>query len=383
MTPLTAIRKLNDSGSANIRQLQGPILVLGASGFIGANLMRMLLQHREDVYGTATQLPAWRLEGLPRDHVLVTDLLIDSNLDAMLEGVKPRSIFDCVAYGAYSFETDRELIYRTNFNLISRLLGRLDPRNLSCYVHAGSSSEYGDNSSGPHEDEPPAPNSHYSVSKVAAASLIHYLGKKKGLPCANLRLYSAYGPLEDSSRLIPNIVHFGASGGYPELVDPRVSRDFIYVDDVAQAFVDVGLKLQESDYGESFNIGTGRKTTIGDIVTVSQKLFDIRQDPVFTMPNREWDLTDWFSDISKVRERFGWAPRVELEEGLRAHCGVVSIPARQDRIPTVIEAVWTRYQAQCFGDYRLLQGRPGDTDHVRTPEKDFRRPGCRSRDHLR
>jgi dolichol-phosphate mannosyltransferase len=308
--------KPNEASSTSIRQLQGPILVLGASGFIGANLLRMLLEHREDVYGTATRLPAWRLEGLPRNHVLVTDLLIDSNLDALLQDVKPRTIFDCIAYGAYSFETDRELIYRTNFNLISRLLGRLDPRSLSCYVHAGSSSEYGDNASGPREDAAPAPNSHYSVSKVAAASLIHYFGKKKGLPCVNLRLYSAYGPLEDSSRLIPNIVHFGASGGYPELVDPRVSRDFVYVDDVAQAFIDVGLKLREGDYGESFNVGTGRKTTIGDIVTVSQRLFDIRQDPVFTMPNREWDLTDWFSDISKVRERFGWAPRVGLEEGL-------------------------------------------------------------------
>jgi polyisoprenyl-phosphate glycosyltransferase len=307
---------LNEVSSTNIKQLQGPILVLGASGFIGANLLRTLLQYREDVFGTATRLPAWRLEDLPRNHVLVTDLLIDSNLDALLEGVKPRTIFDCIAYGAYSFETDRELIYRTNFNLISRLLGRLDPRKLSCYVHAGSSSEYGDNASGPGEDESPAPNSHYSVSKVAAASLINYLGKKKGLPCANLRLYSAYGPLEDSSRLIPNIVHFGASGGYPELVDPRVSRDFIYVDDVVQAFVDVGLKLREEDYGESFNIGTGRKTTIGDIVSVSQRLFDIRQDPVFSMPNREWDLTDWFADIDKVRERFGWAPRVGLDEGL-------------------------------------------------------------------
>jgi polyisoprenyl-phosphate glycosyltransferase len=184
-------------------------------------------------------------------------------------------------------------------------------------VHAGSSSEYGDHASGPLEDEVPAPNSHYSVSKVAAASLINYLGKKKGLPCANLRLYSAYGPLEDSSRLIPNIVHFGAAGGYPELVDPRVSRDFIYVDDVVHAFVDVGLKLSEADYGESFNIGTGRKTTIGDIASVSQKLFDIRQDPVFSMPNREWDLTDWFSDISKVQERIGWAPRIPLEEGLK------------------------------------------------------------------
>ena len=264
---------LKPNPAGNIRQLQGPILVLGASGFIGANLFLALLEHREDVYGTATRLPAWRLEGLPRNHILVTDLLIDSNLDALLESVKPRTIFDCIAYGAYSFETDRELIYRTNFNLISRLLGRLDPRTLSCYVHAGSSSEYGDNSSGPREDAAPEPNSHYSVSKVAAASLIHYLGKKKGLPCANLRLYSAYGPLEDSSRLIPNIVHFGAAGGYPELVDPRVSRDFIYVDDVADAFIDIGLKLTEADYGESFNIGTGRKTTIGDIVTVSQRLF--------------------------------------------------------------------------------------------------------------
>ncbi len=310
-------KMFNGAGSNNIRQLQGPILVLGASGFIGANLLRTLMEDREDVYGTATRLPAWRLEGLPREHVLVTDLLIDSNLDAMLEAVKPRTIFDCIAYGAYSFETDRELIYRTNFNLISRLLCRLDPRNLSCYVHAGSSSEYGDNASGPPEDEVPAPNSHYSVSKVAAASLINYLGKKKGLPCANLRLYSAYGPLEDSSRLIPNIVHFGSAGRYPELVDPRVSRDFIYVDDVVHAFVDVGLKLSEADYGESFNIGTGRKTTIGDIVSVSQKLFDIRQDPVFKMPNREWDLTDWFSDISKVQQRIGWAPRIPLEEGLK------------------------------------------------------------------
>jgi len=304
------------AGSANIRQLQGPILVLGASGFIGANLLRMLLEQREDVYGTATRLPAWRLEGLPQNHVLVTDLLIDSNLDALLETIKPRTIFDCIAYGAYSFETDRELIYRTNFNLISRLLGRLDPRTLSCYVHAGSSSEYGDNSSGPREDAPPAPNSHYSVSKVAAASLIQYFGKKKGLPCVNLRLYSAYGPLEDSSRLIPNIVHFGDSGQYPELVDPNISRDFIYVDDVARAFIEVGLKLSEADYGESYNLGTGRKTTIGEIVTTAQRLFDIRREPVYNMPGREWDLTDWFADSTKIRQRFGWEPRVSLEEGL-------------------------------------------------------------------
>ena len=47
-----------------IRKLQGPILILGASGFAGANLLRQLLNCREDVFGTASRFPAWRLEGL-------------------------------------------------------------------------------------------------------------------------------------------------------------------------------------------------------------------------------------------------------------------------------------------------------------------------------
>ncbi len=299
-----------------IKHLQGPILVLGASGFVGANLVRTLLLHREDVYGTASRLPAWRLEDLPKDKMVVTDLLIDSNLDALLETIKPRTVFDCVAYGAYSFETDSQLIYQTNFNLISRLLPRLETRRIACYVHAGSSSEYGDNASAPSEDSLPAPNSAYAVSKVAAANLIQFLGRKKRIPCVNLRLYSVYGPLEDSSRLIPNLVRYGLQHEYPDLVDPRISRDFIYVDDVTEAFVDVALNLGERDYGESFNVGSGRKTTISDLAGVAKDLFSIREDPSFSMPSRSWDLAEWYADISKVRSRFGWAPQVPLEQGL-------------------------------------------------------------------
>ena len=72
--------------------------------------------------------PAWRLEGLPAENVRAVDLLIDSNLDALLDLIRPRTIFDCVAYGAYSFETDSQLIYRTNFQFVTRLLPRLQAR---------------------------------------------------------------------------------------------------------------------------------------------------------------------------------------------------------------------------------------------------------------
>ena len=75
-----------------IRKLQGPILVLGASGFAGANLLRQLLNCREDVFGTASRFPAWRLEGLPENNVIAVDLLVDSNLDFLLEKTQPRTI---------------------------------------------------------------------------------------------------------------------------------------------------------------------------------------------------------------------------------------------------------------------------------------------------
>jgi nucleoside-diphosphate-sugar epimerase/glycosyltransferase involved in cell wall biosynthesis len=299
-----------------IRHLQGPIFVLGGSGFIGSNVALTLLRFRDDVFVTATRLPSWRLEKIPQDGVKVVDLLIDSNLDELIETVQPRTIVDCVAYGAYSFETDNQLIYETNFLLLSRLLAKLESRKISAYLHAGTSSEYGDNASGPTELATLAPNSHYAVSKAAAASLLHYYGKKKGFPCVNLRLYSVYGPLEDSSRLIPNLVKSGIEGKYPEFVDPNVSRDFVYIDDAVEAFIDIALNFTADDYGSSFNVGTGQKTTIKDCAALAKDIFSIPHDPVFSMPSRHWDLNDWYANIDEVRLRIGWVPRTDFRAGL-------------------------------------------------------------------
>ena len=110
-------RRTRNSSGRKVKRLRGPILVPGASGFIGANLLRMILRWRDDAYGVATRLPAWRLEGLPRENVRIADLLVDSNLDHLLHAIKPRTIFDCVAYGAYSFETDSQLV--TGLTLLS------------------------------------------------------------------------------------------------------------------------------------------------------------------------------------------------------------------------------------------------------------------------
>ena len=111
------------------------------------------------------------------------------------------------------------------------------PGEIAAYVHAGTSSEYGLNSNRPSEDSVLRPNSHYAVSKAAAASLISYYGVVERMPVVNLRLYSAYGPWEDSSRLIPQVCLRSLEGSLPTLAGPEVTRDFVHVDDVVHAFV--------------------------------------------------------------------------------------------------------------------------------------------------
>jgi nucleoside-diphosphate-sugar epimerase/glycosyltransferase involved in cell wall biosynthesis len=298
-----------------IARLQGPILVLGASGFVGANILRTIAEVRSDVVGTTTRFPAWRLEDLAETHVRAVDLLVESNLDQLLDDVNPRTIFDCVAYGAYSFETDSALIYKTNFAFVSQLVSRLVSRDIACYVHAGSSSEYGDNAAAPPETTVPEPNSDYSVSKVAAANLIYFYGKKRNLPCANLRLYSVYGPLEDAARLLPNVIGHGLEGSYPKFVDPGVSRDFVYVTDVVEAFVDTALNLTADMYGDSFNIGSGMETTIGEVAELARTVFGIEAEPVFSMPRRDWDVDGWYANILKATNCINWRPRTQFKHG--------------------------------------------------------------------
>ncbi len=282
--------------------------MLGASGFIGANLMRSLFVVRQDVFGTTRRKPAWRLEDLHDQQVRLVDLLIDSNLDALLEDLCPRTVFDCVSYGACSDEADSQLTYQTNFIFTTRLLARLAERSIACYVHAGSSLEFGDNAASPTAGDAPAPISDYAVSKAAAANLVYYYGKRKMLPCANLRLDSVYGPLEDSSRLIPSMIRHGEGGIDPQLVNPAASFDFVFVEDVTEAFVDTAINLAPANHGVSFNIGSGRKTTIAEVAATCREILGITAQPSFTMPDRRCDVDAWCANVGKARDSIGWAP---------------------------------------------------------------------------
>jgi len=300
-----------------VRSLSGPILVIGAGGFLGTNLFRTILKFRSDVYGTTHSYTSWRLDGLPTHHFIHLDLLSQTSIQDVMERVRPATIFNCSSYGAYSFEANSDRIHRTNYLSTIQLLELCGRFQVKAYVHAGSSSEYGLNCIAPSEDSPLIPDSHYAVSKAATTQALAYFGKVRGLPCINLRLYSLYGPYEDSSRLIPALANKVIQGELPPFVNQSISRDFIYIDDAVEAFITVATKILDANFGESYNVGTGIKTTIKDLANLTRVQFGIANQPEFSsMPQRNWDHQDWYSDPSRMREHFQWEAKTSLDKGL-------------------------------------------------------------------
>lgn len=303
-----------------IQALDGPIIVFGASGFIGANLIRALLNVRPDCYAVTHQkfIP-WRLVDLPADNIAYADLTDQVSLAALFNRIGPQTIFDFAAFGAYARQNDIDLIYQTNTIGLVNLLEVASARGFSGFVHAGSSSEYGTNSAAPKEHDELAPNSHYAVTKVSAAYLLSYYGKIKRLPVINLRYYSIYGPYEEQDRLIPSLLDRGMNGAYPPLVDPDISRDFVYVDDAVEAAVLGALEGVKKLPGESVNIAAGKKVTIREVALAVKGICNISSDPQWaTMQNRQWDLKNWFGDATLAKDALGWQATTSLEDGLRA-----------------------------------------------------------------
>ncbi len=304
-----------------IKTLPGPIFIFGASGFIGANLLETLLQVRNDCYAiTHNSRYAWRLKilNIPTENIIFCDINYKNSINQIFEAYQPKIIYNLAAYGAYSKQNNANLIFETN------VLGTLNIleacKEIKAYIHAGSSSEYGINCENPDEDASMIPNSHYSVSKVSANYLIKYYGKFHQIPTMNLRLYSIYGQWEEPDRLIPRLIENAANGKLPSLVSPDISRDFVYIDDCVEAFVNAAYYIHPDIYGESVNIGSGIKTTMAELVNTVIKNFNLDITPVWgSMENRNWDVENWYGNYTKAQQLIKWRPTTSVEEGLKKY----------------------------------------------------------------
>lgn len=293
-------------------------LVTGAGGFVGANLVRRLLAEGEaPLAAVRPGSDRWRLADLGGElEVAELDLRDAGAVAALVAERRPRRVFHLAAHGAYSSQRDVPRILETNLVATAELLDASLAAGAEVFVNSGSSSEYGLKDHPPRESEPLAPNSAYAVGKAAAAMYCAYRAAEVEARIVTLRLYSAYGPWEDPGRLIPALVMAGLEGGLPPLVDPQIARDFVYVEDVVDAYL---AAAERGRSGAAYNVGTGVQTTLEEAVATARDLLTIEVNPDWgSMPDRSWDTTTWVADLSLVAADLSWQPRRDFAAGLAA-----------------------------------------------------------------
>lgn len=296
------------------------VIITGASGFVGANLARRLVHDGHAVHLLVRQGYApWRVAALADDvRIHEVDLCDPERLGELVLNIHPEWIFHLAAYGAYSSQTDLQQTVQTNVVATINLVNACLLAGFEAFVNTGSSSEYGFKDHAPAEDEWIEPNSYYAVTKASATLFCRYTAQRHGVHIPTLRLYSVYGPYEEPSRLMPTLIVYGLRGALPPLVNPAVARDYVYTEDVNDAFILAATQPNQQP-GAVYNVGTGIQTSLSQVVDVARRTLKISAEPQWgSMPDRIWDTNVWVANSRKIREELGWQPRYSFEQGFRA-----------------------------------------------------------------
>jgi UDP-glucose 4-epimerase len=296
-------------------------LVTGAGGFVGSALCASLLADGQEVIGILRPGEVtWRMSdkslvGLKTEQHDITD----PNFSSVIERLRPARIFHLAAHGAYSWQNDAAAIVTANLTATIQLADAAAKAGCEAFVHTGSSSEYGLKDVPHNEDDRIMPNSVYAASKAAATLYLGHLARTKVLPAVTARLFSIYGPFEDRSRLIPQVVLQGRSGGIPPLASPTIARDFVYVDDAVQCLRTLSDSLASEPFpSEVVNICSGIETTLADVAAASAGVFDLKVGPVWgTYEARGWDTNKWSGNPSLASGALGFQATTNVAEGLR------------------------------------------------------------------
>lgn len=293
----------------------------GAGGFVGANLVRRLAADGHEV--VAAVRPAsdlWRLAApgssarLKGVDILPLELTDERAVERAVDEARPQWAFHLAAHGAYSWQTDSREIVRTNVLGTVNLVEACRASGCEALVNAGSSSEYGFKDHPPDEEEPLEPNSEYAVAKAAATLYCRHLARAGPMRIVTLRLYSVYGPFEDPGRLIATLAVRGLRGELPPLADPEVARDFVAVEDALEAFL-AAIRPGPRP-GAVYNVGSGRQTSIEEVVSVARRQLGIAARPDWgSAPRRRWDTTTWVASTRRIVTDLGWRPQTTLEDG--------------------------------------------------------------------
>ena len=294
------------------------VLVTGATGSIGQHLVPLLLLRGDEVHVISRSIE--KVHALPWGKKVSVHQIDFWNGDAvrtLYSSVQPEEVYHLAASLMQWGKTDGlEVLTRVNILGTATLMESLEVIPSAHFVYPGSFAELGGKSEPIREDHEPDPQEFYSISKLAGTLEGKQLAKNKQYNIVTGRIFTAYGPNIPIERLMGQILARAKRNEDIVLVDKDISRDFVYVTDIALAFMELARRAEEYR-GEIFNIASGEKTTLLELFELVKDITDTKSNIIWTPERRTtYDKLPWQADMTKVRKLLDWKPKVSLREGI-------------------------------------------------------------------
>jgi UDP-glucose-4-epimerase GalE len=301
------------------------ILVTGGAGYIGSQTVRLLLEQGHDVTVVDNLSKGYR-HNVPAGRLFELNIADTAALAGLMRRMRPQAVIHFAAFIAVGESMREPARYFTN-NLGGSLslLTAMVETGVRHMVFSSTAAVYGDPPSSPIlETFPIKAVNPYGESKVMVETLLRWFDEIHRLTSVSLRYFNASGAdpaghlgeeHDPETHLIPllfrailtgqPITVFGADYPTP---DGTCVRDYIHVDDLAQAHILSLEYLLNGGASDQFNVGTGAGHTVLEMIKVVEEVTG-KKVPYVIGPRREGDSPSLVADPSKLRSRLAWQPR--------------------------------------------------------------------------
>lgn len=293
------------------------VFLTGATGFLGSYVLRRLLASDNEVaILTRANSNTWRISSLLERVTQITgDFSSPAEISASLREFAPEVTIHLAWEGVGGkYRNDLRQI-ETNLLGSTKLLTTVTDAGCKAWVGLGSQAEYGPANAKIDEEYFPHPTTLYGASKLSTYLLSKQLCEQRGIRFAWLRLFSAYGPMDDPNCMIPGLINRLLAKEHIALTEGTQMWDYIHIEDAAEAVYQAAVN---DDAQGTFNLGSGEVQSIREIALQVRDLIDPSLNLGFgEVPFNENQVMHLQANISRLQSALGWNPNVELNYGLK------------------------------------------------------------------
>ncbi len=289
------------------------VFVTGASGFIGAAVMRLLLEQGVETAALVKpRKPLDRLHNVDGQYVRIEGRLADiASLRPQIEAFRPDTCIHLAWYaepGKYLYSPENVPIMQQSLTLLQTLI------EVGCkqFVGVGTCAEYDTDIGFLREDGLTNPATIYAACKLSTCLIGQHMAAAAGVNFAWGRLFYLYGEQEDSRRLVPALIQSLRAGKPFEATAGEQVRDYLHTTDVASALITLAQQKAQGIYNIASGIPITMRNlmeTIGDVVGGKDLI------RFGAIPYRQWEPMFICGDNHKLKA-LGWSPRYTLRQGL-------------------------------------------------------------------